>query len=83
MRSIIFVSWVSIGHGEKSRALRASAFMEGVAAMPEVIRLRIVEGVRERWLISFAFFVSGQVLLLPLAALATACLKLFKSKSKT
>jgi hypothetical protein len=60
----------------KNCALRALAFSEGVVALPEgVTRLRINEGVGRRWLLVFAYFASCHMPLLPLAALARACLK--------
>ncbi len=56
--------------------VRASAFSEGVIAMPDgVTRLSIVGRVRGRWLFSFAHCASGQIPLLPLTVSATACLK--------
>ncbi len=64
------------GMGGKNIDFRASAFLEGVVAVPRgMIRLEMVGGVRGRWLLSLAHFASGQIPHLPIAASATACLK--------
>jgi hypothetical protein len=64
------------GIGGKNRALRVSAFSEGVVAFPEgVTRVGIEGGVGGRWLLVLARFASGHMPFLFLAASATACLK--------
>ncbi len=64
------------GIGEKNHTFRASAPPEGAVAPPEgVTRLEFGGGVGGRQLLVFAHFASGHMLLLPLAASATACLK--------
>jgi hypothetical protein len=63
------------GMGGKNQNFRASAFSEGaIAIMEAVARLGMVGGEGEELLLPFAQFASGQIHLLPLAALATACL---------
>ncbi len=66
----------ALGMGGKNLDFRASAFSEGVVAVPKgVTRLGIVGGVRGRQLLCLAHCASGQIPLLPLAVSATACLK--------
>jgi hypothetical protein len=60
----------------KNSVFKASALSEGVVAFPDrVTRLRIDGGVGGRWLLNFAHYASSHMPFLPLAALATACLK--------
>jgi hypothetical protein len=64
------------GIGGKNHVFRASAFSWGVVAVPEgVTRVGIGGGVAGRWLLVFAHFASGHILLPPLATSATAFLK--------
>jgi hypothetical protein len=64
----------ALGIGGKNWVFRASAFSNGVVAMPDrVTRVWIVRGVRGKWLCSFTLLASGHIPLILLAASATAC----------
>ncbi len=67
---------LALGMGGKNLDFNVSAFPDGVVAVPDgVTRLMMDGGAGGRWLLVFAHFASGHMLLLPLAESATACLK--------